>query len=72
MFSAALRASSTVCAALRVLKECTVSKMQTHFAGVIVQRQVLLQDLGRDERAGRLDPAVLEPVESLSEGKRHV
>lgn len=39
---------------------------------VVIQRQVLLQNLRRDQGPGSLDSAVLEPAESLSEGKSHV
>ena len=37
-----------------------------------VQRQVLLEDLRRDERAGRLDALVLEAGKSFLEWDGHV
>lgn len=72
MASAVLRASSTVWAAESVLAGPGWSAERVRQETCSVQREVLLQNLRRYERPGDLDPAVLEPVESLGEGDRHV
>lgn len=72
MASAVLRASSTVWAAESVLGWPTWSVENVRRKTRDVQREVLLQNLRRDQRPGGFDPTVLESVESLGEGDRHV
>ena len=37
-----------------------------------LQRQILLEDLGRDERSGSLDATVLKTTQSLLERDSHI